>query len=64
MREAEEIRNTKETEVSVKINLDGHGKHKIDTGIKFFNHMLEQLSCHGQFDLEIKANSIDGDSHH
>jgi len=64
MREAIENRNTKETEVSVKINLDGNGVYSIDTGIKFFNHMLEQFSHHSGFDVEIKANSLDGNNHH
>ncbi|MBR6164094.1 imidazoleglycerol-phosphate dehydratase HisB [bacterium] len=64
MREAIENRNTKETEVFVKINLDGNGVYNIDTGIKFFNHMLEQFACHSGFDVEIKANSLDGNNHH
>ena len=64
MRTSQETRNTKETKVTVSINLDGSGKSNIDTGYKFFNHMLEQLACHGAFDLDIKAESLDGDSHH
>ena len=64
MRKAKEVRNTKETKVSVEINLDGTGKAVIDTGIKFFNHMLEQLACHSSFDIKIKAESLDGDNHH
>lgn len=64
MRTSQKIRNTKETKVSVTLNLDGSGKSNIDTGIKFFNHMLEQVACHGAFDLDIKAESLDGDTHH
>ena len=44
-------RNTKETKISLKLNLDGTGKSTIDTGIAFFDHMLYQLSRHGQMDL-------------
>jgi len=64
MRVAKEIRNTKETEVTVEINLDATGVYKIDTGIKFFDHMLEQLACHSGFNLEITAKSLDGNAHH
>lgn len=64
MRTSQEIRNTKETKVSVTINLDGNGKANINTGIKFFNHMLEQVACHGAFDLDINVESLDGDIHH
>ena len=64
MRTSKEIRNTKETEVSVEINLDGNGDYSIDTGIKFFNHMLEQFACHSGFNLDVKAKSLDGNAHH
>ena len=46
MRTYQETRNTNETKVTVSINLDGSGKSNIDTGYKFFNHMLEQVACH------------------
>lgn len=57
-------RKTLETEITVKLNLDGTGRKKIDTGIRFYNHMLEQLASHGFFDIEITANSLDKDHHH
>ena len=53
-------RKTNETKISVKIDLDGSGKYQINTGIGFFDHMLEQLSRHSLIDMEIKA---DGDLH-
>ena len=58
-------RKTNEVEVYVKINIDGEGKYKIDTGIPFFNHMLEQLAKHGLFDIEISAKGdTEIDFHH
>ena len=48
-------RKTKETSISVEVNIDGKGKYKIDTGIGFLNHMLEQLSKHSCMDLKVKA---------
>ena len=53
-------RKTKETSISVDLNIDGKGKYKIDTGIGFLNHMLEQLSKHSSMDLTLKAK---GDTH-
>ena len=53
-------RKTKETSISVDLNIDGKGKYKIDTGIGFLNHMLEQLSKHSSIDMDIKAK---GDTH-
>ena len=53
-------RKTKETSISVDLNIDGKGKYKIDTGIGFLNHMLEQLSKHSLIDLKIFAK---GDTH-
>lgn len=64
MRQCVKVRKTGETEITVKLNLDGNGQHKINTGIKFFNHMLEQLAYHGGFDMEVNVVSHDGDSHH
>ncbi len=58
-------RNTKETEISLNLNLDGTGKSSIDTGIAFFDHMLDQLARHGQMDLELKVNGdLKVDEHH
>lgn len=59
-RKASIKRETKETRVSVSVNLDGSGKADIKTGIGFFDHMLEQLSKHSLIDMTIKA---DGDLH-
>jgi imidazoleglycerol-phosphate dehydratase/histidinol-phosphatase len=58
-------RKTSETHIRIEINLDGSGKGIIDTGIGFFNHMLEQISRHGNIDLLIKVNGdLDIDEHH
>ena len=64
MRQCVKVRKTAETESSVKLNIDGEGNHKINTGIKFFDHMLEQLAHHASFDLEIDVVSKDKDNHH
>ena len=59
-RKAKINRKTKETNISVEVNLDGKGKYKIKTGIGFLDHMLEQLAKHSLIDLEVKAK---GDTH-
>ena len=59
-RKAKISRKTKETSISVDLNIDGKGKYKVDTGIGFLNHMLEQLSKHSSMDMNIKAK---GDTH-
>ncbi len=59
-RKAKISRKTKETSIAVEINIDGKGKYKIDTGIGFLNHMLEQLSKHSLMDITVKAK---GDTH-
>jgi len=64
MRNVNYERKTLETEVNVSLNLDGTGHKIISTGIKFFDHMLEQLAAHAYFDIEIEVISHDGDSHH
>ena len=64
-RKISHVRKTKETEISVELNLDGNGKSNISTGISFFDHMLEQISRHGNIDLEIAANGdLHIDEHH
>ncbi|MHC4559069.1 MAG: imidazoleglycerol-phosphate dehydratase HisB [Planctomycetota bacterium] len=58
-------RQTKETDVTVKLNLDGIGKYEIDSGIGFLDHMLTHLSKHSGIDLEVKAKGdLDVDAHH
>jgi imidazoleglycerol-phosphate dehydratase/histidinol-phosphatase len=58
-------RNTNETKIDIELNLDGSGKSAIDTGLNFFNHMLEQLSRHSSIDLFIKVNGdLQIDEHH
>jgi len=64
MRKASVERKTLETEINIYISLDGTGSKKISTGLKFFDHMLEQMASHGYFDLEIQAKSLDQDGHH
>ena len=60
MREATITRNTKETAIDVRLNLDGSGKYDVETGIGFLDHMLEQLSRHSLMDLHVRAR---GDLH-
>jgi imidazoleglycerol-phosphate dehydratase len=58
-------RKTNETDIRLKLNLDGHGKSHIATGIRFFDHMLDLVARHGAFDLNLKANGdLDVDQHH
>ncbi len=58
-------RITKETQIKIKLDLDGSGKSKIKTGIAFFNHMLEQIAKHSNIDLEIKVKGdLHIDEHH
>jgi len=58
-------RKTKETDVSLELNLDGMGKYNIDTSIAFLDHMLTHLSKHGQIDVAVKAKGdLDVDAHH
>jgi len=58
-------RKTKETEISVELALDGGGKAEIETGMPFFNHMLESFTRHGLFDIRIKAKGdVEVDYHH
>ena len=65
MRSSEIIRKTGETDIALKINLDGVGKSEIDTGCGFLNHMLELFAKHGRFDLAIKCKGdVEVDYHH
>lgn len=58
-------RNTKETQIRLRLNLDGRGKAEISTGIPFFNHMLDLVARHGGFDLRLVAKGdLDVDQHH
>jgi imidazoleglycerol-phosphate dehydratase len=58
-------RTTKETQIDLRLNLDGRGKSEISTGIPFFDHMLDLLTRHGGFDLRLKATGdLDVDQHH
>ncbi|MCA0132718.1 bifunctional histidinol-phosphatase/imidazoleglycerol-phosphate dehydratase HisB [Winogradskyella alexanderae] len=58
-------RNTNETKIKMELNLDGTGKGQIDTGIAFFDHMLDQIARHGQMDLNIKVEGdLQVDEHH
>ncbi|CAL2082511.1 Histidine biosynthesis bifunctional protein HisB [Tenacibaculum dicentrarchi] len=64
-RTAEIVRNTNETKIDIKLNLDGTGKSNISTGIDFFDHMLDQIARHGQMDLDIQVKGdLEVDEHH
>ena len=64
-RSVEISRKTKETDIYIKLNLDGKGDSQIDTGLKFFDHMLDQIGRHGNMDLEIKVKGdLEVDEHH
>jgi len=64
-RVAEVIRNTAETRIRVKVNLDGTGISRLSTGIGFFDHMLDQIARHGMMDLDIQAEGdLHIDGHH
>jgi imidazoleglycerol-phosphate dehydratase len=64
-RAAEVHRATKETDIRVRIGLDGEGRYRVETGVPFLNHMLELFSRHGFFDLEVEGKGdLDVDAHH
>jgi imidazoleglycerol-phosphate dehydratase len=65
MRSAEVQRNTLETRIRVKVDLDGSGKSRLATGVGFFDHMLDQIARHGMLDLEVEAQGdLHIDAHH
>src|SRR5580765_7036525 len=65
MRTAVVQRDTKETQISGKLKIEGRGKYGVSTGIRFFDHMLELFTKHGGFDLKLKATGdLDVDQHH
>lgn len=65
MRTAQVSRNTLETQITVAINLDGTGKATLDTGVPFFDHMLDQIARHGLIDLDVQAKGdLHIDAHH
>ncbi len=64
-RTAQVVRKTRETEITLRLGLDGTGQSKVDTGVPFLNHMLELLAKHGLFDLTVAARGdVDIDDHH
>ncbi len=64
-RQATVLRTTKETDISVEIDLDGTGSSDVDTGVPFFDHMLDAFARHGLFDLKVRARGdIEVDAHH
>jgi imidazoleglycerol-phosphate dehydratase len=65
MRSAQVSRNTLETKISIELNLDGTGKVKLDTGLPFLEHMLDQIARHGLLDLNVNAKGdLHIDAHH
>ena len=62
---ADITRNTNETQIRVSLNLDGTGRQKLNTGVPFLDHMLDQIARHGMFDLEVEAvGDLHIDAHH
>jgi imidazoleglycerol-phosphate dehydratase len=65
MRSAAIERNTKETQIAGRLRIEGRGRYRIATGVRFLDHMLELFAKHGGFDLELKAaGDLDVDQHH
>ncbi|MCP5184196.1 MAG: imidazoleglycerol-phosphate dehydratase HisB [Pseudomonadales bacterium] len=64
-RSASIVRNTEETQIALRLDLDGTGAHRLATGLPFFDHMLAQVARHGVVDLQIEASGdLDVDAHH
>jgi len=64
-RQASIHRKTAETDIRIRLNLDGRGRYKVSTGVRFLDHMLELFARHGGFDLEVAAHGdLDVDQHH
>ena len=64
-RKSQISRETKETQISVSLNLDGNGNNNLNTGVPFFEHMIEQIARHGLIDIDIKAaGDLHVDAHH
>ena len=64
-RQVAHTRNTNETKIEIEMNLDGNGVYNVDTGLNFFNHMIEQLSKHSLIDLNLKVDGdLQIDEHH
>ena len=64
-RQATITRNTKETQITLALNLDGSGKSKVETGMGFFDHMLTLFAAHAMIDLELKlSGDLEVDGHH
>lgn len=64
-RSASITRNTAETQIALSLTIEGGGRYKVSTGIRFFDHMLELFTRHGAFDLELKCTGdLDVDQHH
>lgn len=65
MRVSSDIRNTNETKIKYMLNIDGSGKCNVNTGVGFFDHMLNLFASHGMFDLDIECNGdLNVDAHH
>ena len=65
MRRAKIHRKTNETEIRIALSIEGHGRAKVSTGIRFLDHMMELVARHGAFDLELQASGdLDVDQHH